>query len=165
MAIARDTTAANIKPLEGAIVRRFVAGAAIEAGEVVSMSSDGYIDPANAAAVATNRILGIALPVKNQAAAYAAGDAVDVVVFGACQCVTGGPPGGEPVVGDAAGDAVDVVIFGAVQCVTGGTPGAVCYSSDTAGEPAETAGTKTAVVGLVIAATIVFVKPYIVSFS
>lgn len=135
MAIARDTTAANIKPLEGAIVRRFVAGAAIEAGEVVSMSSDGYIDPANAAAVATNRILGIALPVKNQAAAYAAGDAVDVVVFGAC------------------------------QCVTGGTPGAVCYSSDTAGEPAETAGTKTAVVGLVIAATIVFVKPYIVSFS
>ena len=55
MAIARDTTTANIKPLEGAIVRRFVAGSAIAPGEVVSMSSDGYIDPAKADAVATNR--------------------------------------------------------------------------------------------------------------
>ena len=135
MAIARDTTTANIKPLEGAIVRRFVAGSAIAPGEVVSMSSDGYIDPAKADAVATNRLLGIALAVKNQAAAYAAGDAVDVVVFGA------------------------------VQCVTGGTPGAVCYSSDTEGEPAGTAGTKSAVVGIVIAATVVMVNPYIVAFA
>lgn len=135
MAIARDTTTANIKPLEGAIVRRFVAGSAIAPGEVVSMSSDGYIDPAKADAVATNRLLGIALAVKNQAAAYAAGDAVDVVVFGA------------------------------VQCVTGGTPGAVCYSSDTEGEPAETAGTKSAVVGIVISATAVMVNPYIVAFA
>lgn len=135
MAIARDTTTANIKPLEGAIVRRFTAGSAIEPGEVVSMSSDGYIDPADAAAVATNRLLGIALAVKNQGAAYAAGDVVDVVVHGA------------------------------VQCITGGTPGAVCYSSTTAGEPAESAGTKTAVVGIVIASTAIFVNPYIVSFS
>lgn len=39
MAIARDTTAANIKPLEGAIIRRYTAGAAIAAGEIVSMQS------------------------------------------------------------------------------------------------------------------------------
>lgn len=135
MAIARDTTTANIKPLEGAIVRRFTAGSAIEPGEVVSMSSDGYIDPADGSAVATTRLLGVALAVKNQAAAY------------------------------ASGDRVDVVIFGPVQCVTGGTPGAVCYISDTEGEPAETAGTKSAVVGIVESATVVLVNPYIVAFS
>ena len=47
MAIGRDTTAANIKPLEGAQIDRFTAGSTIAAGEVVAMSSDGYIDPAD----------------------------------------------------------------------------------------------------------------------
>ena len=39
MAIARDTTADNIKPLNGAIIRRFTAGAAVAAGEIVSMQN------------------------------------------------------------------------------------------------------------------------------
>ena len=47
MAIARDTTAANIEPKEGAIVRRYTAGATIAAGEIVSMQSDGYVDPSD----------------------------------------------------------------------------------------------------------------------
>ena len=41
MAIARETGAKLIKPLEGAIVRRFTVGAALEAGEVAAMMSDG----------------------------------------------------------------------------------------------------------------------------
>ena len=41
MAFSRNATAELIKPLEGAIVRRYTAGAAIAAGELVSMSSDG----------------------------------------------------------------------------------------------------------------------------
>ena len=60
MATARDTTAEHIKPLEGAIVRRFTSGAAIAAGELVSMSSDGYIDPSDSTA-AKNYVLGVAI--------------------------------------------------------------------------------------------------------
>ncbi len=88
MATARDTVAANIKPLEGAIVRRFTAGAAIAAGELVSMSSDGYIDPSDSTS-AKNPVLGVALN-----ACGAAGPRIDVVVFGPVICLTGATPGG-----------------------------------------------------------------------
>lgn len=88
MATARDTTAANIKPLEGAIVRRFIAGSAIAAGELVSMSSDGYIDPSDCTS-AKNPVLGVALQ-----AAAAAGPKIDVVIYGPVVCLTGATPGG-----------------------------------------------------------------------
>lgn len=129
MAIARETTVANIKPLEGAVVVRFTAGAAIEPGELVCMQSDGYIDPAIGTSVAAAQCLGVALPPKNQGTAYASGDVVDVVVFGPC------------------------------QCLTGATPGALVYVSDTAGEPGETAGTKASIVGINRSATVLFVRP------
>lgn len=87
MAIARDTTAANVKPLEGHTVRRFTSGAAIAAGELVSMSSDGYIDPSDSTS-AKNPVLGVALQ-----AAGAAGLRIDVVVFGPVVCLTGATPG------------------------------------------------------------------------
>lgn len=86
MAIARDTTAANIKPLEGAIVRRYTAGTTIAAGEIVAMQSDGYVDPSDSTSAAMQNV-GIALT------AAAATQRVDVVVFGPVQCVTGGTPG------------------------------------------------------------------------
>lgn len=127
MAIARDTTAANIKPLQGAIVRRFTAGATVAAGELVTMQSDGYVDPTNTSAV--QNIAGVALQ------------------------------------GVAAGQRVDVVVFGPVQCLTGATVGATVYGSDTAGEPAETAGTKTSIAGWNESATVLFVCPVKVSLS
>lgn len=127
MAIARDTTAANIKPLEGAIVRRGTAGATVAAGEIVELQSDGYWDPADASAVVMNG--GIAL----QAA--------------------------------SSGGVLDVVVFGPVKCLTGATPGAIVYASDTAGEPAETAGTKSAVIGYAESATVLFVNFQTVAFS
>lgn len=121
MAIARDTTAANIKPLEGAIIRRFTAGTAVAAGEIVAMQSDGYVDPSDSTSAAMQNV-GIAV----QAAA-------------------------------AAGDRIDVVVFGPVQCVTGATPGASIYNSTTAGEPSEsTAGNQTKI-GFAESATVVFV--------
>jgi hypothetical protein len=128
MAMARDTVVANIKPLDGAVVRRFTAGAAIEPGELVSMQSDGKIDPAIGTSVAAAQCLGVALPPRNQGTAYADGDIVDVAVFGAC------------------------------KCLTGSTPGALAYVSDTAGEPSETAGTKASIVGIVESATVLFVR-------
>lgn len=87
MAIARDTVAEHIKPLQGAIVRRYTSGAAIEAGELVSMQSDGFIDPSNSTA-AKMPVAGVAIQ-----AAAGAGERVDVVVFGPVVCVTGATPG------------------------------------------------------------------------
>lgn len=123
MAIARDTTADNIKPLNGAIIRRYTAGAAVAAGEIVSMQSDGYVDPANTTSAA-QKVVGVAL----QAAS-------------------------------AAGQVIDVVVFGPVVCVTGATPGATIHASDTAGEPAESAGTNGGITGIAESATVVFVRP------
>lgn len=135
MAIARETGAKLIKPLEGAIVRRFTAGAALEAGEVAAMMSDGYVDPAIGTSLAGAAAVGIVLPGLYGKVAF------------------------------ASGDSVDVVIFGPVQCVTGATPGANVFVSDTAGEPAESAGTKSSVVGRAISATVVLVNPYQVAWA
>ena len=87
MAIARDTTAANIKPLEGALIDRFTAGAAVAAGEFVVMSSDGYIDPTDSTS-AKSLVLGVAVQ-----AAAAAGERIDVVTHGRVKCLTGATPG------------------------------------------------------------------------
>lgn len=87
MTIARDTTAANIKPLSGAIVRRHTSGAAIAAGEIVSLQDDGYVDPSDATSAADEAI-GIAIQ-----AASAAGEVIDVVVVGPVKCLTGAEEG------------------------------------------------------------------------
>ena len=99
MAIARDTTAANIKPLEGAIVRRFTAGAAIAAGELVSMMADGNVDPTDTGTFAGSLVVGVALQ-----AAAASGDKVDVVTYGPCKCITGGTPAALVYGSDTAGE-------------------------------------------------------------
>lgn len=129
MAASRDTTAEHIKPLAGAIVRRYTAGAAIAAGELVAMQSDGYVDPAIGTAV-------VLAPVGVAIAAAA-----------------------------AAGDPVDVVVYGPVLCLSGATIGGLIYISDTAGEPSETAGTKDTVYGYAESATVLFVRPQVIDFS
>lgn len=99
MAIGRDTTADNIKPLEGAIVRRGTAGAAVAAGEIVTLQSDGYWDPADGTSAAQ---LAVAVSIN---AAAAAGGALDLVTHGPIKSLTGATPGtlvyvgtgGEPV--------------------------------------------------------------------
>jgi len=127
MAIARQTVAEKIKPLRGSIVRRGTLGATTVAGELVTLQSDGYWDPAIATGVVTN--CGIAVQ------------------------------------GGAAGEAVDIVVFGPIECTTGGAIGSIVYVSDTAGEIAETAGTKSAVVGFNESATCVFVNFQTVAFA
>jgi len=87
MAFGRDTTAANIKPLSGSIVRRYTSGDAIAAGEVVSLQSDGYVDPSDAAS--SDEVVGIAIQ-----AATAAGEVIDVVVLGPVKCLLEASPGG-----------------------------------------------------------------------
>ena len=102
MAIGRDTTLANIKPLAGAIVRRYTAGGAIIPGELVSMSSDGKVDPTNTTSAA-QKVVGVALP-NGTTAAFADTDIIDVVVHGPVQCVTGGTPGAQLFGSDTAGE-------------------------------------------------------------
>jgi hypothetical protein len=102
MAIARDTTAANIKPLEGAIIRRYTAGAAIAAGELVSMMADGNVDPTDTSAFTGAQIVGVAL-----AAAAAAADPVDVVTYGPVVCLTGATVAAIVYGGDTAGEPVE----------------------------------------------------------
>lgn len=125
MAIGRDTTASNVKPLEGAIIRRFTAGAAVAVGEVVSMQSDGYVDPSDSTSAA-QMVVGVAL----EAAA-------------------------------AAGDRIDVVVYGPVVCITGATIGGAVYDSTTPGEPLQTTAGNQKQVGFAESATVLFVRPLV----
>ena len=116
MAIGRNTTDSAIKPLSTAIVRRFTAGATIDAGEVVSMQSDGYVDPADTTSAAA-QVVGIAL------ADAVSGQAVDVVVYGPVVCVTGGTPGTTVHASDTAGEPAESAgsnagILGYVEAAT-----------------------------------------------
>lgn len=97
MAIARDTTAKNIKPLDGAIVRRVTLGATVAAGEIIDLKSDGKWDPSNAtsAVVYAPRIA---------VQGGADGDEVDSVAFGPVNCITGGTPGAVCYASDTAGE-------------------------------------------------------------
>lgn len=103
MAFGRNTTAELIKPLEGAIVRRYTAGATIAAGEIVSMMADGYVDPANTTDFTAAAVLGIALQ------AVTAGQRVDVVVFGPVVCLTDGTAANLVYASDTAGEPSETV--------------------------------------------------------
>lgn len=127
MALARQTDATRIKPGRNAIVEQGIVGAAIVAGEAVSLQTDGYWDPAIATGVVKN--VGIAVQ------------------------------------SGAVGDTIDIVMHGPIECVTGGTPSSILFVSDTAGEPAESAGTKSAVIGFVMTETKVYVNSQTVAFA
>lgn len=127
MAFGRETDDKLVKPLGGAIVRRYTLGATTEAGEYVAMQSDGFVDPGVASAVVYP--LGI--------------------------CLQDG----------VTGDRVDVVVHGPCLCLIDATVGGIIYASDTAGEPSATAGTKTSILGVAESATVLFVRPQIVSLS
>lgn len=86
MAATRDTTASNIKPLSGAIVRRYTCGATVAAGEIVSLQSDGYVDPSDTTSAA-DEVVGIAVQAGSE------GDVIDVVVLGPVKCMTDATPG------------------------------------------------------------------------
>ena len=103
MAFGRETTAANIKPLEGAVIRRFTAGATIAAGEIVAMMADGYVDPANTTDFTAAAVMGIALQ------AAGAGDRVDVVTHGPVLCLIDATPAALIYASDTAGEPATTV--------------------------------------------------------
>lgn len=81
------TNTALIKPLDGARVRRYNAGAAVTAGYPVYLDSNGAVRVASGSAANTNAVIGVALT------AIASGGRGDVVVKGPVYCLTGATPG------------------------------------------------------------------------
>lgn len=131
-------TAANVRPLTGAIVRRYTAGEALAPGQPVYLSAAKTATRADGSAVAT-LIPFLGIVVADQ--------------YGNTTI----PSGGE----------VDVVVFGPVAGPSGMTAGGLVYVSDTVGEITHVAGeaTKDMVVGFAEQTTVLFVRPQIVDFS
>ncbi|GIK36559.1 MAG: hypothetical protein BroJett011_03920 [Chloroflexota bacterium] len=65
----------------------------------------------------------------------------------------------------ADGDRIDTVPLGRVQCLIDATPGTLIYVGATAGEPAESAATKSVIIGMAVSATVLFVRPQIVALT
>lgn len=128
-------TAADVRPLSGAVVRRFTAGGTVAIGDVVYVASDGDVEQADGSLVGTTWLVGIAVAT---------------------------PDGGTSA---AAGERVDVVMFGPVAGFSSLTPGALGYVSDTAGKVADAVGTKDAIVGFAESATVLFVRPQLIDLS
>jgi hypothetical protein len=101
MAVARDTTAANIKPLEGHIPQRVQLGATVAAGELVTLQSDGKWDPTNTSSAQLTVAVAIQAGVDT--------DWIDIVVHGPVKCITGGTPGALVYASDTAGEPSDTV--------------------------------------------------------
>jgi len=127
-------TVADVRPLPGAVVRRYDAGGTITPGSAVYVASDGDVEDADADGEASARAIGIAVAGPDGAVSYAAGDRVDVVTHG-------------PVCGYS-----DL------------TPGGIMYTSTTAGAIATAAATANDdyiwVLGYAEAADTIYVTPW-----
>ncbi len=99
MAVTLQTDAELIRPLEGAIVRRFTAGGTIAAGQPVAMLAAGTIALAdgNSSDPIPDFVIGCALK------SVVAGDRVDVVVSGPISNCTAATPGKLIYISDTAG--------------------------------------------------------------
>ncbi|MCB0206981.1 MAG: hypothetical protein KDH89_19355 [Anaerolineae bacterium] len=129
-------TAAQVRPLHGAVVRRFFAGGTVSIGAVVYVDSSGTVQHTAGGAIGTTKTL--------------AGIAVAT------------PDGGTSA---ASGERVDVVVSGPVAGFSSMTPGTVGFVSNTAGGVEDAAGTKSAIVGVAIAADTFLVRPQVVDLS
>ena len=97
MAIARDTTAANIKPLNGAIIRKVTLGATVSAGELITQQTDDtYWDPTDTSAAQ----LTVAVALQSGVS----GDVIPAVTHGPVKCLTGATAGSLVYGSDTAGE-------------------------------------------------------------
>lgn len=135
MAADLTRTVADVRPLNGCIIRRFTAGGTIAAGAPVYVASDGDIEQADGSAVGTVWAIGVAVADNDGSTSFSAGDPVDVVLYG-------------PIAG-----------------YSSMTPGALGYVSDTAGAISDTAGTKDTIMGIALSATVFLVNPQLVDLS
>jgi len=129
-----SVTVADVRPLPGAVVRRYDAGGTITPGSAVYLASDGDVEDADADSETGVRAIGIAVAGPDGKVSYASGDRVDVVTHG-------------PVCG-----------------YSSLTPGGLMYSSTTAGAIATAAATASSdyiwVIGYAEAADTIYVSPW-----
>lgn len=100
---AITVTAADVRPLNGAVVRRYNAGATVTPGDAVYIASDGDVEEADADAEASTMAIGIVIADGTGAVSFAAGTRVDVVVFGPVTGFSSMTPGGNVYVSVTAG--------------------------------------------------------------
>ena len=132
--------AADVRPLPGCVIRRFTAGGTIPVGAPVYLSANDTVSAADGSAVATAACIGVLVAVGGASpasrVAAAAGDPVDVVLFG-------------PVAGYSTNMAV----------------GAYFYVDDDAGIIATTAGTKSTIIGIGLSGSVLLVRPQVVALT
>ena len=134
---AISITSGQVRPLNGAIIRRFAAGAAVSVGQAVYVDSSGDVQPADADAAAASQARGVV---------------VAVGVAGATSAATG--------------EQVDVATHGPVALGTSGlTDGSAVYVSTTAGAMDQTApaasGDFPFVIGWAEADSVLYVQPQV----
>lgn len=131
-----DTQALLVRPLAGAMIRRYRLGAAANVGESIFMATDGDVEPTDGDVQASAQARGI------------------IVAIGTNGKVAG-----------VANDMVDVVVHGPVEMgnVTPMTPGGAVYPSPAAGKMDQSASAVTgdfnAVIGWAESTTAIFVDP------
>jgi hypothetical protein len=129
-------TKANVRPLQGAIIKPFQAGEIVDVGEAVYMKSDGKVWLSDADAAATAQVVGLV---------------VAIGAYGKTESV--------------ADEIVDVLLFGPTEGFAGLTPGAQFFASVTPGKIEDTAPAGASadfrwVVGWALSATAIFVNPF-----
>jgi hypothetical protein len=125
-------SAKNIRPLPGAVTRRFTAGGSINVGDTAYIASDGDVERAQAGTAA------------GSVASFSVG------------LVVSAPMGGTIA---AAGEPVDLVMYGPVDGASGMTPGDMLYQSSTAGKMEDAPGSVSHKFARALSATVVFVNP------
>jgi hypothetical protein len=85
MSAITQAAVANVKPLEGAIVRRVTLGATTTAPAPIALQSDGFWDPADA----STAVLTVAVALQSGTA----GSRVDAVMYGPVVALSGATPG------------------------------------------------------------------------
>lgn len=131
-------TAADVRPLPGCIMRRFVAGGTIPVGAPVYLSAADTVSACDASVAATNFCIGVVVAVMNPATAgqAASGEYVDVVMEG-------------PVAGYS----------------TNMAHNAIFYTDNHAGVIATTAGDKDTIIGIGLSASVLYVHPIWIDLS
>lgn len=139
MANEITVTTADVRPLQGAITRRAIAGEALALGDVVYVSSYSGSVPV------VSKTVGSAVATANPFGIVVAGALANTSI--------------------ASGEACDVVISGPVAGYSGMTSGATIWVSDTAGRLSSVVGTKSGVVGLAESPTVALVRPGLFAVS
>ena len=130
--------AADVRPLPGCIIRRYVSGDTIPVGAPVYLSAAGTISMADGTACTTSFAIGVLVAVMNPATAgqAASGEYCDVVREG-------------PVAGYSTNMAHNIML----------------YVDDDAGVISTAAGTKTTIIGSGESGSVLYVHPIWVSLS